>query len=282
MFGSGVPILSLERYFKVLRNERRAKFLTCREFPADVNLNSDDKTLWQEHTRLMKAFNSSYASDDTEGTSFSSRHCHPSLLDLKVELSQRMLKSCNFCEHRCGVNRWEGELGHCRCGPFSPIASKFIHMYEEPELVPSFTIFFSGCNGGCIFCQNWDIANESDVGVIFKPQDLADIIMDHKSLDIRNVNWVGGDPTPHLHTVLKTLSFCKSNDSNSVLTSLTAFPNSGLLSGGISFILFKTAVKTPFLPIYSTLIFSSCLLSSTLLMPLCASVNICFNFASII
>ena len=211
MFVSGVPILSLERYFKVLRNERRAKFLTCREFPADVNLNSDDKTLWQEHTRLMKAFNSSYASDDTEGTSFSSRHCHPSLLDLKVELSQRMLKSCNFCEHRCGVNRWEGELGHCRCGPFSPIASKFIHMYEEPELVPSFTIFFSGCNGGCIFCQNWDIANESDVGVIFKPQDLADIIMDHKSLDIRNVNWVGGDPTPHLHTVLKTLSFCKSN-----------------------------------------------------------------------
>lgn len=211
MFGSSVPVLSLERYFKVVKNKRKAKFLICRDIPSDVDLNCDDETLWQEHNRLMGIFKKICSSEEDGEVSSPASRSPVSLLDLKIELSSRMLSSCNFCEHRCGINRLKGEVGLCGCGYESLIASKFIHMHEEPELVPSFTIFFSGCNGGCIFCQNWDIANEPTVGVAYRPEDLANEIMEHKSLDIRNMNWVGGDPTPHLHNILKTLSFCDFN-----------------------------------------------------------------------
>jgi len=123
-------------------------------------------------------------------------------LDEKLAEARKTLESCTLCERRCKVNRSGGERGFC--GVLEPrIASEFIHLGEEPELVPSYTLFFAGCNFRCVYCQNWDISQNPGNGVELTPQMTARLI---KSQRARNVNWVGGEPTPNLPFVLEVLN----------------------------------------------------------------------------
>lgn len=126
-------------------------------------------------------------------------------LTKKVESARLMRASCLFCERRCGVDRTEGEKGFCRV--LEPrVASQFIHVGEEPEIVPSHTIFFSGCTFTCCFCQNVDISQHAKAGACIQAGDLAKTIESTAAL---NVNWVGGDPTPNLDYVLEVLTHVK-------------------------------------------------------------------------
>ena len=77
-------------------------------------------------------------------------------------------------------------------------------------LVPSYTVFFSGCTFHCVFCQNWDISQTSG-GVCVEPADLATVIEQRKRQGARNVNWVGGDPTSHLLFILTVLNKTETN-----------------------------------------------------------------------
>jgi len=99
-------------------------------------------------------------------------HCCPkkNLLDLKALITHKILESCELCEFKCHANRFEEE-GYCRVKE-SLIASDFLHIGEEPELVPSYTVFFSGCNFRCVFCQNWDIS-QYRVGLRYSPEEMA-------------------------------------------------------------------------------------------------------------
>jgi len=128
-------------------------------------------------------------------------------LDEKIKKSREILESCHLCERRCNVNRLKGEKGVCGVLE-SRINSEFIHWGEEPELVPSYTIFFSGCTFKCVFCQNWDISQCPDSGLEVKPETLAKMI---EKVKARNVNWVGGEPTPNLAYILEVLSHLKRN-----------------------------------------------------------------------
>jgi len=97
------------------------------------------------------------------------------------------------------------------------VNSDFIHMGEEPDLVPSHTVFFAGCTFDCVFCQNWDISTRPSSGTPMTAEDLAKRIDDKalrgraKSLPARNVNWVGGDPTANLPFILEVMRGCKAN-----------------------------------------------------------------------
>ena len=71
-------------------------------------------------------------------------------------------------------------------------------------MVPSHTIFFSGCTFHCVFCQNWDIS-QFNTGLYVEPLKLASVIAERKAQGSRNVNWVGGDPTPNVLYILQTL-----------------------------------------------------------------------------
>ncbi len=82
-------------------------------------------------------------------------------------------------------------------------AGLFIHVGEEPELVPSHTVFFSGCPFTCCFCQNFDISQHAERGHCIRAGDLAKSI---ESTAAINVNWVGGDPTPNIDYVLEVLT----------------------------------------------------------------------------
>jgi len=125
----------------------------------------------------------------------------------KAGQARSILSSCRLCVRRCGADRAAGELGFCRV--LEPrISSEFLHFGEEPELVPSYTIFFAGCTFSCAFCQNWDISQNPKNGVRIKAETLASMI---DGVSARNVNWVGGEPTPNLPHILEVLTHVKKN-----------------------------------------------------------------------
>ena len=126
-----------------------------------------------------------------------------SLLALKTYISGKLVESCVFCEHKCKVNRAK-KAGTCGVGKDSFVSSAFVHLGEEPELVPSGTIFFSGCNFTCSYCQNWGISQDPKCGYKWAPEMIASWIAGMRN-GIANVNLVGGEPTPHLHNILGAL-----------------------------------------------------------------------------
>jgi putative pyruvate formate lyase activating enzyme len=103
-----------------------------------------------------------------------------------------LLRSCELCPRRCRVNRLAGETGFCGVAGRPVISSLGPHFGEEPPLVGvggSGTIFFTGCNLGCVFCQNHDISHGRE-GRVVTESDLADAMLSLQSLGCHNVNWV--------------------------------------------------------------------------------------------
>lgn len=192
------------RYKAVLQG-MPARHLIAKSIRADANYKSlDTDQLRQHHGRLMAKY-----AERLNGAGQAGFSADPSLLDVKIELAERMLKSCSFCERRCGINRYE-QPGACGVDAISHVSSEFLHRGEEPELIPSHTIFFEGCNFTCAYCQNWAIARQ-----VRGPQ--VDVSRLCKGIEIRhkqgsaNVNFVGGDPAPHLHTILNIIKCMKGN-----------------------------------------------------------------------
>ena len=73
------------------------------------------------------------------------------------------LAHCDLCPRHCGVNRLDGELGFCGTGTCVLLASYCDHYGEEPVLSGtrgSGTLFFSGCNLHCVYCQNYQISQD--------------------------------------------------------------------------------------------------------------------------
>ncbi|MDH3365429.1 MAG: radical SAM protein [Thermoplasmata archaeon] len=197
----------LLRYWRIRAGEAEAKYLLAKRRMVDVDLGMDTETLRRMHDSVM-----------LDGSSTGKTP----LLDLKKELSKRMLDDCALCERACHAKRASGMAGHC--GVLEPrISSEFLHMGEEPELIPSHTIFFSGCTFDCVYCQNHDISSNPEAGTIVSPELLSRRIEERaytrdKGLSLTrtsirsiNINWVGGDPTPNLSFILDTLSKCEAN-----------------------------------------------------------------------
>ncbi|MFX1593427.1 MAG: radical SAM protein, partial [Promethearchaeota archaeon] len=141
-----------------------------------------------------------------------------SYIHLAETLANKYLEKCIFCERQCEVNRIDGEKGFCLISKDSYISSAFLHMGEEPVLIPSGTIFFQGCNFGCVFCQNYDISQAwkgkkdiEDVAQKVNPKELARIAEKLVDRGAININYVGGDPIPNIHTIIGSLNFQLSN-----------------------------------------------------------------------
>lgn len=195
---------ALRDYYAILDGERKARYLVTKHTRVSANLSADTDGLWATHQSALRG-NSESASEVT-------------LLDLKQTLAHIMLANCELCERRCKADRESGAVGHCGVTS-AHIASEFLHMGEEPDLVPSYTVFFSGCTFNCVFCQNWDISTRPGSGQKIEPYVLARMIEEKGSgretlppfMRARNVNWVGGDPTSNLPFILDVLALCNSN-----------------------------------------------------------------------
>lgn len=105
-----------------------------------------------------------------------------------------ILENCILCPHKCRVNRKNRELGRCRAGEKVRIALANLHYFEEPCISGengSGTVFFTGCNMNCKFCQNYKISQEM-LGKEIEIEDLAKEFLRLQELNANNINLVTG------------------------------------------------------------------------------------------
>lgn len=207
-------VTRLNRYYQLIQEEKIARFLLVKSIPINVDLTADLPTLWREHDLLANEFRNYIVEYDarTDADTIPGP-VHPSFLDLKAKIADEMLKECCFCERRCSKDRTKGELGVCKVGDEAVVSSAFLHMGEETVLIPSGTIFFSGCTFKCVFCQNHSISQEwrdrktGEIidGVKRTPKQLSLVAGALAREGAKNINWVGGDPTSNLHVILHML-----------------------------------------------------------------------------
>jgi putative pyruvate formate lyase activating enzyme len=194
----------LPRYGEILSGSRWPQFIHTRAW--DLDWDPDEPTTVLEHIHYMavKEMRASGVFDEPRKKgSDPPKPVMGNLMELKVLLATRLAAQCQLCERGCGADREAGEAGECGVLE-ARVTSNFLHRGEERELVPSHTIFFSGCNLECQFCQNHDISRHPESGKRLTPEECGELIVleEHSS---RNVNWVGGDPTPNVPFILRTL-----------------------------------------------------------------------------
>lgn len=104
---------------------------------------------------------------------------------------------CNDCPRKCNVQRkalTDSGKGFCHMGESPVISRAALHMWEEPPISGtngSGTVFFSGCNLQCIFCQNKKISR-GKFGKEISVNELREIYYDLISQGAHNINLVTG------------------------------------------------------------------------------------------
>ena len=103
-----------------------------------------------------------------------------------------LMDPCTLCPRECKVNRNKGETGFCGIGDKPIVSSVGPHFGEESVLVGSGgsgTIFFAGCNLGCVFCQNFDISHHRH-GQPTTIEQLAQSMLELQYYGCCNINFV--------------------------------------------------------------------------------------------
>jgi putative pyruvate formate lyase activating enzyme len=83
-------------------------------------------------------------------------------------------------------------VGKCGAGSTIKIAKAFLHKWEEPCISGvngSGTVFFSGCNLKCVFCQNYKISQEN-FGKELSLKEFEQIILNLQQKGAHNINFV--------------------------------------------------------------------------------------------
>lgn len=124
-------------------------------------------------------------------------------LQKTISKAKTIMQKCEFCERKCKVNRLKGELGFCRAIKDWNIMGAHTHMGEEVELIPSATIFLSGCTMRCCYCQNAPESIDPDLGEIWKEKEVRDWIDLKYKKGCINVNFV--TPDCYVWNILKVL-----------------------------------------------------------------------------
>lgn len=116
---------------------------------------------------------------------------------------------CQLCPRNCLVNRNNLEIGFCKSGNKIKIAKAYLHMWEEPCISGdngSGTIFFSGCNLRCLFCQNYYISelnNGKEISIL----EFANICIDLQNRGANNINLV--TPTHYVPLIIEGINLAK-------------------------------------------------------------------------
>lgn len=118
------------------------------------------------------------------------------------------INNCSLCPRECGADRYTG-TGFCGCGTNIRAAKAYLHMWEEPCISGtrgSGTVFFSGCNLKCCFCQNYKISHENH-GKSITESRLAEIFLELQRQGAHNINLVS--PTPYVLQIISALDMCR-------------------------------------------------------------------------
>ena len=122
-------------------------------------------------------------------------------------------KSCELCPRKCKVNRYK-ELGFCKLDNNIYLALAKPFFYEEPPISGdkgSGTIFFTGCNLKCIFCQNIEISKYNK-GLKVSMKRLSEIMLELQEKGVHNINLV--TPTMYIPSIIKAIKKARKNGLN--------------------------------------------------------------------
>jgi len=115
-----------------------------------------------------------------------------------------MLSKCKMCPHECKVNRYN-YVGKCKATDKIKVALVSTHNYEEPPISGtkgSGTIFFTGCNLKCVYCQNYEISHDM-YGKEISIERLAEIMLEQQSRGVHNINLV--TPTIYVYQIKEAI-----------------------------------------------------------------------------
>lgn len=107
---------------------------------------------------------------------------------------EEYLRECILCPHECKVNRIEGKKGRCGATDKVKVALASLHFYEEPCISGkkgSGTVFFTGCNLSCKFCQNYKVSQQMQ-GKEISIEELSNKFLELQKLGANNINLVTG------------------------------------------------------------------------------------------
>lgn len=117
---------------------------------------------------------------------------------------------CSLCPRKCGVDR-EISHGYCGAGLSAKVARAELHMWEEPCISGkngSGTVFFSGCNLRCVYCQNYEISRQNNgAGKEISDKKLSEVFLRLQEQHANNINLV--TPTPYVPNIINALDMVK-------------------------------------------------------------------------
>lgn len=116
---------------------------------------------------------------------------------------------CESCPRMCGADR-EREIGLCGAGKTPRVAKIMLHEWEEPFISGtrgSGAVFFSGCNLGCVYCQNHEI-RDGGIGTYMDEDALAQAYLRLQQDGAHNINLVTA--APYVPEIVESLRRAKS------------------------------------------------------------------------
>lgn len=119
------------------------------------------------------------------------------------------MKKCNICPRGCSADREHNEMGICQETNRLRVARAALHMWEEPCISGqegSGTVFFTGCNLRCVFCQNYELSR-SRTGKEISEARLAEIFLELQNKHANNINLV--TPTHFMPQIIRALESAK-------------------------------------------------------------------------
>ena len=117
---------------------------------------------------------------------------------------------CNLCPRSCNIDR-DIKAGYCKVNNKIKISRAALHFWEEPCISAengSGTVFFSGCNMGCVYCQNQDISHGA-FGKEITLERLAQIFLELQAQSAHNINLV--TPTHFTPQIVDAVKLARNN-----------------------------------------------------------------------
>lgn len=122
-----------------------------------------------------------------------------------LDWAEAQSAECRLCPRDCRADRRAGELGRCGAGPDAAFYMDYVHYGEEAELVPSHTVYLTGCNLRCVFCHTAEERRTRPARRL-TPAALGELVERGRAQGARNLNLLGGEPTVNLPALLRLLA----------------------------------------------------------------------------
>lgn len=121
-----------------------------------------------------------------------------------------LYNSCELCPRKCHINR-NINKGICSNTSTLKVARSALHYFEEPSISGtngSGTIFFSGCNLKCCYCQNKGISNDN-FGINISVERLSELMLELQAKNANNINLV--TPTHFVPSIIEAIKLARAN-----------------------------------------------------------------------